>query len=131
DRVDRHAIVRFALSVGGWRGQSHLHTLSARGRNIFAAVVRANRHYAMPAIEQHGELNRRRTAALPDRRHRTLHGPSAVYHVVHEHDGAILDIEIVGAIERTQRVGMSVRVERGAGWTNPCLALNQITQPER
>src|SRR5258708_9678559 len=52
------------------RAEAHLHALGARGRDVFADVVWPDWNCAMPTIDQHRQLDRRRTPALPDHRHR-------------------------------------------------------------
>src|SRR5271168_233805 len=42
--------------------QLDVHTLTLRGRNILANIVRANRNLALATIDQHRELNRFRAA---------------------------------------------------------------------
>ena len=47
--------------------QPHRHALRARGRQVLAHVVRADRQLAVAAVGQHGELHPRRAAVVEDR----------------------------------------------------------------
>src|SRR5258708_39699641 len=98
DRIDCYVVVSFGFRIAAARAEAHLDALGARGRDILADIVWPNRDRAMPAIDQHRQLDRGWTSALPNSRHRALHGPSAVYYVVNQNDGAVFDDEIFGAI---------------------------------
>src|SRR6202035_3309302 len=99
-------------------------------------IVRTDRDGAMTAVDQNGELDRGRATALPQRRHRALHGPSAVDHVVDQHDRAIfhfkMDFERTSAAVEWMERGLSAEdVERHARRTNVGLGFDQIAQAQR
>ena len=67
--------------------------LFARGRDVLADVVGADRQLAMAAIDEDGEPDRPRPPELAQRVHRGAHRAAGVQHVVDEHDGGVVDLE--------------------------------------
>src|ERR1700722_13408361 len=107
-------VVRFGFRIAASRAEAHLDALGARGRDILADIVWPDRDGAMSTIDQDRQLDRGWTPALPDRRHRALHGPFAVNHVVDQDYRAVFDDEGFGPIDRMQGIVGLVHVESGA-----------------
>ena len=61
--------------------------LVARGREVLAHVVGANRELAMAAVDEDCQPDRHRPPLVGDRVERGAHGAAGVEHVVDEHDG--------------------------------------------
>ena len=108
------------------RRETHLDAVGARGRDVLADVIGPDRDGAMAAVDQHRELDRRRPAALPQRGHRALHGPSAVDHVVDQHDRRAPST-VDSSLRRRRSSGSmplaAVDVERRARRPHPGFAL--------
>src|ERR1700735_2546885 len=128
DGIDRYVVVRFGFRIATACAEAHLDPLGTRGRDVLANVVWPNRERTMPAIDQYRQLARRWTPALPDRRHRALHGPSAVNHVVDQDYLAVFDVEILGAVDGMECIVRLIDVERCARRKNFGLRSDQFAQ---
>src|SRR5690606_227475 len=73
--------------------EPYLHALAPRRRHVLPDVVRLDRQLAMSPIDQHGELDRARTAEVDERVERRPDRPAGVEHVVDEQDDAVVDVE--------------------------------------
>ena len=67
--------------------EPHADAFVRRGRQILADVIGADRQLAMAAIDQHRELNPRRSAEGADRVHRRAAGAAGKENVVDDDDG--------------------------------------------
>src|SRR5579872_694714 len=69
----------------------HEHALTLRRRNVLADVVRANRHLALAAIDEHRELNRFGPAQIGYRAERRAHRAAGIEHVIDEDDAFAIE----------------------------------------
>src|SRR5207245_2501412 len=74
-------------------GEPDLHLLAARGGNVLADVVGADRQLAMTPIDEDRELDRLRAPEVDERVHGGADGPAGEEHVVHEEDPLAVDGE--------------------------------------
>ena len=74
--------------------QVHAHALGARGRQVLADDVGADRQLAVPAVAQHGEPDARRAPVVEHRLDRGAHGAPGVEHVVDDHDRRAVEREV-------------------------------------
>src|SRR5262249_36184790 len=72
----------------------HLDALGARGREVLADVVGADRQLAVAAVDEHGELDAIGAAVVEQRLDRGADRPSGVEDVVDEHDRLPLEREV-------------------------------------
>src|SRR5919198_5017572 len=72
----------------------HLDALVARGRQVLAHVVGADRELAVAAVDEDGELDAVRPAVVEQRLDRGADRPPRVEDVVDEHDGLPLEREV-------------------------------------
>ena len=80
--------------------------LLARGRQVLADVVGADRQLAVAAVAEHGELDPPRAAVVEERVDRGAHGAAGEEDVVDEDDGAAAEVEVdVGGVDDRLRVG--------------------------
>src|ERR1700733_3081057 len=131
DGIDRYVVVRFGFRIATACAEAHLDALGTRGRDVLANVVWPNRERTVPAIDQHRQLDRRGTPTLPDRRHRALHGPAAVNHIVDQDYRAVFDVEILGAVDGMQCIVRLIDVERCARRKHFGLRSDQFAQAKR
>ena len=68
--------------------------LAARGRQVLADVVGADRQLAVAAVGEHGELHARRAAVVEQRLDRGADGAAGEEHVVDDHDRQPGDVEV-------------------------------------
>ena len=73
--------------------QQHLDRFAARGRDVLADEVGADRQLAVAAVDQHRELDRARAAEVHERVERRAHGAAGEEHVVDQHHVPALDGE--------------------------------------
>src|SRR5919206_1533162 len=72
----------------------HLDALVARGRQVLADVVGADRELAVPAVDEHRELDAGRPAVVEERLDRGPNRPARVEDVVDEHDRLPFEREV-------------------------------------
>ena len=72
----------------------NLHALLARGRQVLADVVGADRQLAVAAVGEHGELDARGTAVFEQRVDRGADRAAGVEDVVDEDHRAALELEV-------------------------------------
>ena len=72
----------------------HVHALGARGRQVLADDVGADRQLAVAAVAEHREADARRAAVVEDRLDRGAHGAPRVEHVVDDHDRRAVEREV-------------------------------------
>src|SRR5438132_4581920 len=87
----------------------HLDALVAGGRKVLADVVGPDRQLAVPAVDQHGELNTLGPPVIEERLDRRADRTARVEDVVDEDDGLALEREIERG-RAHDRLGMSRRV---------------------
>src|SRR5579871_1974162 len=85
--------------------QLDVNPLTFRGRNILADVVRANRHLALAAIDQHRELNRFGAAQIGNRAKRRAHRAAGVEHIIDEDDAFAIERKRDVATDETRVAG--------------------------
>ena len=73
---------------------AHVDVLGARGRQVLADVVGADRQLAVAAVGEHGELHALGAAVVEQRLDRRAHGAPGEEHVVDDHDRAPGDVEV-------------------------------------
>ena len=81
-------------AVSGRRSRLEASTCDAlgqRGREVLADEVGADRQLAVPAVDEHGELDRPGPADVVERVERGPDGAAAEEHVVDEHDDGVVD----------------------------------------
>ena len=71
-----------------------LDPLAAGGRQVLADVVGSDRQLAVTTVDEDGELDAGRPAALEERLDRGANRPAGVEHVVHEHTRRSAEIEV-------------------------------------
>ena len=86
--------------------EPHVDPLLARGRQVLADVVGADRQLAVAAVAEHGELDPLRAAVIEERVDRGAHGAAGEEHVVDEDDGPAGEVEV-------DVRGMDDRLRRG------------------
>src|SRR5438093_8704564 len=74
-------------------GEPDLHLLAARGGDVLADVVGADRELAMAPVDEDRELDRLRPPEVDERVHGGADGPAGEEHVVDEEDPFPLDGE--------------------------------------
>src|SRR5437667_4912599 len=74
-------------------GESDLNLLAARGGDVLADVVGADRKLAMTPVDEDRELDRLRPSEVDERVHSGADGPAGEEHVVDEKDALALDGE--------------------------------------
>ena len=70
-------------------GDAHVHVLGARGRQVLADVVGADRQLAVAAVGEHRELHARGPPVVEERLDRGADRAAGVEHVVDDHDRAL------------------------------------------
>ena len=103
--------------------------LVARGRQVLADVVGADRQLAVAAVGQHGELHARGAPVVEQRLDRRAHRAAGVEHVVDEHDRVVLEPE--AQVRRVDRGvdrpgGHVVAVERDVDVAERDLLVQQV-----
>ena len=81
-------------SISSTSSELHLDALVARGRQVLADVVGADRQLAVAAVGEHGELDARRAAVLEQRVDRGADRAAGVEDVVDEDHRAALELEV-------------------------------------
>jgi hypothetical protein len=64
-----------------------------RSGQVFPDKIRANRQLAVTAIDQHGELNRGRSAEVPKRIHRCSAGAPGKEHIIDNYNRSLFEWE--------------------------------------
>ncbi len=82
-----------------------MHVLGARGRQVLADVVGADRQLAVAAVGEHGELHALGAAVGEQRLDRGAHGAPGEEHVVDDHDREPGDVEVDVRGVQDRRVG--------------------------
>ena len=72
----------------------HVDPLLARGRQVLADVVGADRQLAVAAVDEHGELHPLGAAVVEQRVDRRPHRAPGEQDVVDQHDGAPVEVEV-------------------------------------
>lgn len=82
----------------------------ARSRQVLADVVRADGEFAVPAVDEDGELHRRGPADVRDGFEGRADGASRVEHVVHQDDDGAVDPARgdVGGLQHPDGLGAQV-----------------------
>src|SRR4029453_14683953 len=73
--------------------EPHLDAFAPRRGHVLADVVRLDRQLAMPAIDEHDQMDRLGTPEVDQRIERSANRPAGIEHVVDEQDHAIVEIE--------------------------------------
>src|SRR5256885_402693 len=73
-------------------GDADLDLLAVRRRHVLADVVGPDRQLAMPAVDQHRQLDGARAAELDQSVHGGARCAAPVDHVVHQHDDLAVDV---------------------------------------
>src|SRR5580704_14758348 len=86
------------------------HPLTLGRRDVLADEVRANRHLALAAIDQHRELNRFGAAQIGNCAERRAHRAAGVEHVIDKNDAFAVERERDVAAEQTWIAGRALLV---------------------
>ena len=91
--------------------QQHVHALAARGRDVLADIVGAQRQFAVAAVDQHRQLHHPRPAHVAQRVQRGAHRAPGVQHVVDEDHQRVVDTagRNRGGLQRPRRLAASDR----------------------
>ena len=88
--------------------EPHVDALLARGRQVLADVVGADRQLAVAAVGEHGELDALGAPVVEERVDRRPHGAAGEQHVVDEHDRAPVEVEVeVRGVDDRLRAGLA------------------------
>ena len=87
----------------------HVHPLLARGRQVLADIVGANRELAVATVDEHRELHPLGTPVVEQGVDRRPHGAAGEQDVVHEHHGAPVEVEVeVRGMDHRPGAGLAV-----------------------
>src|SRR5271163_1094993 len=90
--------------------QLDVNPLTLGSRNVLADIVRANRHLALSAIDQHRELNRFGAAQIGNRTECRPHGAAGVEDIVDENNALAVERERDVASDETWVAGCALLV---------------------